>query len=259
MTTVIALANQKGGVGKTTTAINLGAALARLGHRVLIIDMDPQGNATGGLGMKIEGRPGAYELVMEDARLADVATPTQCEGLRLVASAPDLAGAEVELASMMAREYRLARAVEGQMDQYRFVLIDCPPSLGLLTVNGLAAAQEVIVPVQCEYMALEGLGHFMGTVELVRSNLNRGLVVRGVLLTMYDRRTSLSKQVADEVRAHFPNTFRAVIPRNVRLSEAPSHGLPINVYDPRSSAAQAYAALADEVLEAVGATAEVTT
>jgi chromosome partitioning protein len=259
MTTVIALANQKGGVGKTTTAINLGAAVARLGHNVLIIDMDPQANATGGLGMKAEPGRSSYELLMADAPLAQVAMPTAWERLSLVPSGADLAGAEVELASMMAREYKLARAIEGQLRKYRFAFIDCPPSLGLLSINSLAAAGEVIVPVQCEYLALEGLSHFMSTVELVRRNLNRRLHVRGLLLTMFDRRTTLSRQVADEVRQHFPNTFQTVIPRNVRLSEAPSHGVPIDVYDPRSLAAQAYAALALEVLEAVGATAEVAT
>ena len=182
---------------------------------------------------------------------------TPCGRLWIVPSGPDLAGAEVELAAVMAREFRLRRALEGATEPYRFVIIDCPPSVGLLTINGLTAAQEVIVPVQCEYLALEGLGQFTNTLELVRRNLNRELTLRGLLLTMYDRRTNLSQQVADEVRRHFPNTFRSVIPRSVRLSEAPSHGLPIGLYEPRSPAAEAYDALAGEVLEGIGDPVEV--
>jgi len=257
MTTVIALANQKGGVGKTTTAINLGAGLAELERRVLIIDIDAQANATSGLGMRIADQPSTYDLLIGDAKLADVVAPTQFERLFLVPSTPELAGAEVEMASMMAREFRLRRAIEGEIESYNYVLIDCPPSLGLLTVNGLTAADEVIIPVQCEYLALEGLGHLKSTLELVRRNLNRELRLRGLLLTMYDRRTNLSEQVAQEVRSHFPETFRAVVPRSVRVSEAPSHGLPINVYDPTSPAAAAYAALAREVLNGVEAMTEV--
>ena len=257
MTTVIALANQKGGVGKTTTAINLGAGLAELERRVLIIDIDAQANATSGLGMRIADQPSTYDLLIGDAKLADVVAPTQFERLFLVPSTPELAGAEVEMASMMAREFRLRRAIEGEIESYNYVLIDCPPSLGLLTVNGLTAADEVIIPVQCEYLALEGLGHLKSTLELVRRNLNRELRLRGLLLTMYDRRTNLSEQVAQEVRSHFPETFHAVVPRSVRVSEAPSHGLPINVYDPTSPAAAAYAALAREVLNGVEAMTEV--
>ena len=258
MTLVLALANQKGGVGKTTTAINLGAALAKLGHPVLIVDLDSQANATAGLGMRARAGRSTYDLLLEETSLEGVVLPTGCERLSIVPSTADLAGAEVELAGMMAREYRLKRALEGAIDAYRFVIIDCPPSLGLLTVNGLAAAQEVILPVQCEYLALEGLGQLTRSLELVRRHLNPGLLLRGLLLTMYDRRTTLSQQVAEEVRRHFPNTFRSVIPRSVRVSEAPSHGLPINAYDPRSPACAAYEALAEEVLEAVGAAAEVT-
>ena len=258
MTTVLALANQKGGVGKTTTAISLGAALAGRGHPVLIVDIDAQANATAGLGLRAPAGASTYQLLLEEAPLADLVLPTACERLSIVPSTSDLAGAEVELATMMAREYRLKRALEGAIGGYSFVIMDCPPSFGLLTVNALTAAQEVIAPVQCEYLALEGLGQLIQTLELVRRNLNRDLRLRGLLLTMYDRRTSLSQQVAEEVRRHFPNTFRAVIPRSVRLSEAPSHGLPISAYDSRSSGCAAYDALADEVLEGVSAPAEVT-
>ena len=257
MTTVIALANQKGGVGKTTTAINLGAGLAELDRRVLIIDIDAQANATSGLGMRAPGQPSTYDLLIGDAKLAEVVVPTPFERLYLIPSTPELAGAEVEMASMMAREFRLRRSIEGELESYDFVLIDCPPSLGLLTVNGLTAADEVIIPVQCEYLALEGLGQLKSTLELVRRNLNRELRLRGLLLTMYDRRTNLSEQVAQEVRSHFPETFHAVVPRSVRVSEAPSHGLPISAYDPSSPAAAAYAALAREVLNGVEAMTEV--
>jgi chromosome partitioning protein len=257
MTRIIAVANQKGGVGKTTTAINLSAALAAFGHEVLIVDMDPQANATASLGLR--GRPGrsTYELVLGGARLADVVVATGSEHLWIVAATSDLAGADVELAQLPDRTDRLKAALDGTVAPYRFVIIDCPPSVSLLTLNALAAAREVIVPVQCEYLALEGLGEFTRTLELVRRNLNRDLHLRGLLLTMYDRRTNLSRQVADEVRRHFPNTFHAVIPRSVRLSEAPSHGLPINAYDDRSPAAVAYQELAEEVLTAVGTTVEV--
>jgi chromosome partitioning protein len=254
MTRIIALANQKGGVGKTTTAINLGAALAELGHQVLIIDIDPQANATSGLGLRgVEG-PSSYDLLIGDAELASAITPTAFERLFVVPSTPDLAAAEVEMASMMAREFKLKRAIEGRTERFDFVLLDCPPSLGLLTVNGLTASGEVIIPVQCEYLALEGLGQLKSTLELVRRNLNRDLILRGLLLTMYDRRTNLSEQVAQEVRRHFSNTFHAVVPRSVRVSEAPTHGLPISVYDPTSPAAEAYAALAKEVQNGVAMT-----
>ncbi len=258
MTTVLAIANQKGGVGKTTTAINLGAALAGRGHHVLIIDLDPQANATAGLGLRGREHASSYQLLLEEMPLAELVMPTSSQRLSIVPSTSDLAGAELELAPLMAREYRLKRALEGVIGTYRFVIIDCPPSVGLLTINGLTAANEVMVPVQCEYLALEGLSQFTHTLDLVRRNLNRQLHLRGLLLTMFDRRTNLSQQVADEVRRHFPNTFRAVIPRSVRLSEAPSHGLPIGAYDAASRAAAAYEALADEILAGVATAAEVT-
>jgi chromosome partitioning protein len=244
---VIALANQKGGVGKTTTAINLGASLARQGKRVLIFDFDPQANSSAGLGVRAEGAT-TYDVVVGGADAHGAVVPTTIDGMSLVPATPDLAGAEVELVPMMAREYRLKRALERIRDEYDYVLIDCPPSLGLLTVNALTAADEVIVPVQCEYLALEGLGQLTATLDLVRRNLNSSLRLRGLLLTMFDGRTNLSQQVADEVRKHFSNTFRTVIPRSVRLSEAPSHGLPIAQYDPSSRATRAYEELAEELI-----------
>jgi chromosome partitioning protein len=245
--TVIALANQKGGVGKTTTAINLGASLARSHKSVLIFDFDPQANSSAGLGMRTDGAS-TYDVITEQAAVEDTIVATSITGLWLAPATPELAGAEVELVPVMAREYRLKRALASIHDKYDYILIDCPPSLGLLTINALTAADEVIVPVQCEYLALEGLSQLTATLELVRANLNSSLRLRGLLLTMYDGRTNLSQQVADEVRKHFGNTFRTVIPRSVRLSEAPSHGLPIAEYDPSSRGHQAYEALAEELI-----------
>ena len=256
---IIAIANQKGGVGKTTTAVNLGDALARRGSNVLLVDCDPQANATASLGITVGDRATIYELLLDDAMLDDVTIPTGLDRLSIVPATSDLAGAEVELTAAMARETRMKRALEGGIEAYDVVIIDCPPSVGLLTVNALTASAEVIVPVQCEYLALEGLGQFTSTLDLVRRNLNPGLRMRGPLLTMFDKRTTLSQQVADEVRSHFPDTFQTVIPRSVRLGEAPSHGLPIHAYDPRSPASEAYDALAEEVLGTVTAVAEVNT
>jgi chromosome partitioning protein len=247
--TILAIANQKGGVGKTTTAVNLGASLAELGFRVLVIDLDPQGNATTGLGINPRNLQGSiYDVVMNNARVEDCVEPTSLKNLFVVPATIDLAGAEIELVPAFSRELKLRRALEEVRDDYDFTLIDCPPSLGLLTVNGLAAADAVIVPIQCEYYALEGLGQLLRNVALVRTNLNPTLDVRGIVLTMYDARTKLADQVEQEVRNHFgAKVYRAVVPRTVRLSEAPSFGQPIIVFDPTSRGAIAYRELAKEV------------
>jgi chromosome partitioning protein len=246
---VLAVANQKGGVGKTTTTVNLGASLADLGYRVLVVDLDPQGNATTGLG--IEGRNfdvSMYDVLLHDVPLEDCIEPTSIKNLFVAPATIDLAGAEIELVPAFSRELRLRRAMEPLRAEFSYVLIDCPPSLGLLTVNGLAAAGEVLVPIQCEYYALEGLGQLLRNVELVRANLNPGLEVTTIVLTMYDARTKLADQVVQEVRAHFAGAVcRTVIPRSVRISEAPSFGEPVTVHDPGSRGAIAYRELAKEV------------
>jgi chromosome partitioning protein len=246
---VLAIANQKGGVGKTTTAVNLGAALAELGYRVLVVDLDPQGNATTGLGINPRNlETSVYDVVMHDAPLEDCIEATSVRNLFVAPATIDLAGAEIELVPAFSRELKLRRAVEAGADEFDFTLIDCPPSLGLLTVNGLAAAHEVVVPIQCEYYALEGLGQLLRNVALVQSNLNPRLEVSTIILTMYDARTKLAEQVAGEVRRHFgAKVCRNIVPRTVRLSEAPSFGQPIIVFDPSSRGAIAYRELAKEV------------
>jgi chromosome partitioning protein len=246
---IIAVANQKGGVGKTTTAVNLGAALAELDFRVLVIDLDPQGNATTGLGIDARNfERSMYDVIMRDDALEDCIEPTNMKNLFVAPATIDLAGAEIELVPAFSRELKLKRAIQTVIDDFDYVLIDCPPSLGLITVNGLAAAAEVLVPIQCEYYALEGLSQLLRNVHLVASNLNDGLEVSTIVLTMYDARTKLSDQVASEVREHFgAKVCRNVIPRTVRLSEAPSFGQPISVFDPTSRGAIAYRELAKEV------------
>jgi chromosome partitioning protein len=246
---VVAVANQKGGVGKTTTAVNLGAGLAEIGFRVLVIDLDPQGNATTGLGIDARNFENSmYDVIMKDIALEDCIEPTSLKNLFVAPATIDLAGAEIELVPAFSREFKLRKAIQTVVDDFDYVLIDCPPSLGLITINGLAAAGEVLVPIQCEYYALEGLGQLLRNVQLVQSNLNEKLEVSTIVLTMYDARTKLAEQVASEVRAHFgPRVCRVVIPRTVRISEAPSFGQPITVFDPTSRGAIAYRELAKEV------------
>jgi chromosome partitioning protein len=246
---VLAVANQKGGVGKTTTAVNLGASLAELGYRVLVIDLDPQANATTGLGLDPRSiETSMYDVILRELPLEDCIEPTVVKNLFVAPSSLDLAGAEIELVPVFSRERRLGNAVAAVREQYDFIFIDCPPSLGLLTVNALAAASEVLVPIQCEYYALEGLGQLLRNVELVRKNLNPVLEVSTIVLVMYDGRTKLAEQVAEEVRGHFGDRVcKQMVPRSVRLSEAPSFGQPITTFDPSSRGAVAYRLLAKEV------------
>jgi chromosome partitioning protein len=249
---IYAVANQKGGVGKTTSVVSLGAFLAAAGRRVLILDLDPQCNATSAVGLnKYEVRQSSYHVLLDEAALAETAVPLPVNGLSIVPANPALAGAEVELVSLMAREYRLQKALAAAPDVYDYILIDCPPSLSLLTINALTAARDgLLIPVQCEYLALEGLSQLTQTIQLVQKHLNPDLQIRGVIMTMYDGRTNLSRQVVEEVRNHFPGkVFRAIVPRNVRLSEAPSFGQPINLYAPDSPGAMAYKVLAAELIQ----------
>jgi chromosome partitioning protein len=250
----IAIVNQKGGVGKSTTAVNLGASLALLGLRVLLADIDPQGNTTTGVGIdKRTVTADAYAVLLEDAPIAEVVQPTDIENLSIVPATLRLAGAEVELVTTSRREHRLEDALRPVLGEYDYILIDCPPSLGLLTVNALTAAREIIIPVQAEYYALEGLSQLTTIVERVRGDLNPDLAIFGVLITMYDGRTRLAVEVLDEVHRYFPErVFHTQIPRNIRLSEAPSYGKPVVLFDPKSRGAQAYLQLARETVGGIG-------
>ena len=247
---VIAIANQKGGVAKTTTAVNLSAWLSIMGRRVLLIDIDPQGNATSGLGLnKDEMKQTIYDVLINGLEAEGAVVQCPVENLDVLPARIELAGAEIEMVGLPGREYLLKKAIDGIRNEYDFLIIDCPPSLGLLTINAMAAADSVLIPIQCEYYALEGVGQLVNTISLVQEGINRELSIEGVLLTMFDGRTNLSIQVVDEVKRHFRGkVYRSVIPRNVRLSEAPSHGKPVMVYDRRSRGAEVYQDLAKEVL-----------
>ncbi len=247
---VIAIANQKGGVGKTTTSINLSACLAELGQKVLVIDVDPQGNTTSGLGVdKNEVENTVYEMMLAECSVEEAVQKDVLENLDLIASNVNLAGAEIDLIGVEEREYILQKAVNSVRENYDFIILDCPPSLSMLTVNAMTAADTVLVPIQCEYYALEGLSQLIHTVNLVKKRLNPELEMEGVVFTMYDARTNLSLQVVENVKANLKQTvYKTIIPRNVRLAEAPSHGLPINLYDPKSAGAESYRLLAEEVI-----------
>jgi len=250
---IIAITNQKGGVGKTTTAINLSAAIAALGKKVLLVDIDPQGNATSGVGQSGADTNNIYDVLIGEAEAKEAIVHTGFDALDLMPTAIELAGAEIEMVGMDDREQLLKKALDSIRSSYDYIFIDCPPSLSLLTINSLTAADSVLIPIQCEYYALEGLGQLLNTVRLMRRKLNPDLGITGVLLTMFDSRTNLCAQVVQEVRAHFTNeVFETMIPRNVRLSEAPSYGLPIHRYDARCIGAKAYAELAKEVIDREG-------
>ena len=251
MSRIIAVANQKGGVGKTTTAVNLAACLAKAGKKVLLVDMDPQGNATSGIGIdKRRCENTVYDCLINEMPMKDVVINTQYDGLDLCPSSLDLSGAEIELISVMGREHRLKDSLGALADEYDFVLIDAPPSLGLITINILTAAHSVLIPIQCEFYALEGVSQLIETIKKIRKALNPSLFVEGIVMTMYDARTNLAVQVVDEVKRFFPKkVYTTVIPRNVRLSEAPGFGRPVIYYDEASSGAQAYTELSEEVIQ----------
>ena len=247
---VISVANQKGGVGKTTTTVNLATLLAKRGKKVMLIDTDPQGNATSGLGITKELELSVYDILVGETTFEETVQETAIKNLKVCPSNISLAGAEVELVSMMSREQRLKVKLDEVKEKYDYILIDCPPSLGLVTLNAFTASDSVLIPVQCEYFALEGLGQLLNTVNLVKKHLNKNLEIEGALLTMYDARTNLSNQVVKEVKKYFEDkVYKTVIPRNVRLSEAPSYGMPISIYDPKSKGAKAYEKFAKELLK----------
>lgn len=247
---VISIANQKGGVGKTTTAVNLSTVLAKKGKKVLMIDTDPQGNATSGLGIDKNVNFSVYDVIINDVEIENTVQQTMVKNLEVCPSNINLAGAEVELVAMMSREHRLKEKIDNQKDKYDYIIIDCPPSLGLITLNAFTASDSVLIPVQCEYYALEGLGQLLNTINLVKKHLNKDLEIEGALLTMFDIRTNLSNQVVKEVNKYFENkVYKTVIPRNVRLSEAPSYGMPISVYDPKSKGAKSYDKFVKEFLK----------
>ena len=247
---IISIANQKGGVGKTTTSVNLSAILAKKGKKVLLIDADPQGNATSGIGMDKDIELSTYDLLVSEQPAVDIIQNTEIKNLSICPSNLNLAGAEVQLVSMMSREQRLKEKLQQVKDEFDFIFIDCPPSLGLITLNAFTASDSVLIPVQCEYYALEGLGQLINTIELVKKHLNKELYIEGALLTMYDIRTNLSNQVVKEVKRYFNNrVYKTVIPRNVRVSEAPSYGLPITIYDPHSKGSKSYEKLGKEFLK----------
>ncbi len=238
---IISVANQKGGVGKTTTAITLSSMLAKKNKKVLLIDADPQGNATSGVGVEKEMEKSVYDLLVEDTEVKEIIQESSIKNLKVCPSNINLAGAEVELVSMMSREQRLKEKLEEVKEDYDYIIIDCPPSLGLITLNAFTASNSVLIPIQCEYYALEGLGQLINTINLVKKHLNKNLEIEGALLTMYDVRTNLSNQVVKEVKNYFGDkVYKTVIPRNVKLSEAPSYGMPITIYDPRSKGAKSY-------------------